>query len=174
MKPWKKAIQDGLVSGAIAAAVSAIALAARGKFESNSLFGPVNAISHWIWGDEAAQHDDASARYSLLGYAIHNSAATMWATIYERWFGQYAEKHLDKHSDTPVEKREIAKAITAGMAVSAAACFVDYKMTPHRLQPGYEMRLSKQSLFFVYAAFGLGMVLRGMVAQPAPDTARAE
>jgi hypothetical protein len=165
MKTWRQAIRDGLVSGSIAAAVSAAVLAVRGKRESNSPLGPMNAISHWIWGDEAAQHDAPTARYSLLGYAIHNSAAALWATIYEKWFGHFAESHVVEHANARIEKREIAKAIAAGLAVSAAACFVDYKMTPHRLQPGYEMRLSKKSLLIVYAAFGISMLLRGVMSE---------
>ncbi|HEY8102240.1 MAG TPA: hypothetical protein VIF82_15970 [Burkholderiaceae bacterium] len=155
MKTWGQALRDGAVSGAIAAAASAAALAARGKHESGTPFGPVNAISHWIWGDEAAQHNAPSSRYSLLGYMIHHSASTLWATIYEKWFG--------KHADIQAENREIGKILAGGIAVSALACFVDYKMTPHRLQPGYEMRLSSKSLLIVYAAFGLGLALRGLV-----------
>jgi hypothetical protein len=152
MKTWEQAIRDGIVSGGIAAPVSTAVLAARGQYENGSALGPVNAVSHWIWGDEAARHDGASARYSLPGYMIHHSASTIWAILYEKWFGEYADN------------QEIGKALSGGLAVSTLACFVDYKMTPHRLQPGYEMRLSKRSLLFVYAAFGLGMALRGLAS----------
>lgn len=151
MKTWREAIQAGVVSGAIAGATSGTALALCGQQECGRPFGPVNAISHWIWGDEAALHNAPSSRYSLLGYFIHHCASTMWATIYEKWLGEHADRH------------KVANALTGGIAVSALACFVDYKMTPHRLQPGYEMRLSKQSLVMVYAAFGLGLALRGLV-----------
>jgi hypothetical protein len=154
MKTWKQALQDGVISGGIAAAISTAVLAVRGKYETGTPFGPVNAISHWIWGDEAAQHNAVSSRYSLLGYTIHHSASTLWATMYEKWFG--------KHADMQLERREIGKALAGGIAVSALACFVDYKMTPHRLQPGYEMRLSKKSLLIVYGAFALGLALRGL------------
>jgi hypothetical protein len=46
-------------------------------------------------------------------------------------------------------------------------------MTPHRLEPGYEMRLSKKSLLIVYTAFGLGLALRGMVAHNKPSRIHA-
>jgi hypothetical protein len=171
MKTWRQAIRDGVVSGGIAAAISATVLAMRGKHENGSLLGPVNAVSHWIWGDEAAQHDAPSSRYSLLGYAIHHSASTLWATLYERWFGEHADRNATERADSQVghpadshaRANEIGKALASGLAVSALACFVDYKMTPYRLQPGYEMRLSKKSLLIVYAAFGLGLALRGLV-----------
>ena len=48
--------------------------------------------------------------------------------------------------------------------MAALACFVDYKMTPERLQPGFEKRLSTPSLFMVYASFGAALVLRGLAA----------
>jgi hypothetical protein len=150
-KSWRKALSDGVVSGSAASVISTAALAARGVRENGTPYGPTNAISHWIWGDRAAAHDEPSARFTLLGYAIHHSASTLWATIYEKWFGETAEK------------KGAAPALVSAAAVAALACFVDYKMTPHRLQPGYEMRLSKKSLMTVYAAFGLGLSLRGLL-----------
>lgn len=151
MKPWSEAVKDGVISGAATSALSTVALAARGKQESGSSYGPTNAVSHWFWGDEAARHDEPSVRYTLVGYTIHHAAATLWATIYERWFGRTAERG------------DVVPALAGGAAVAALACFVDYKMTPHRLQPGYEMRLSKRSLLIVYGAFGVGLALRGLV-----------
>jgi hypothetical protein len=153
VKTWRQALRDGMISGGIAAAVSAAILAIRGTHENGSLLGPVNAVSHWIWGNDAAQHDRASIKYSLLGYGIHHGASVFWATLFEKWFGH--------HND----KQEFRKTIANGMAVSALANFVDYKMTPKRLQPGYEMRLSKKSLLAVYAAFGLGLALRSLLAK---------
>lgn len=150
MKPWTKAIKDGVISGGITSALSTVALAARGRQESGSAYAPTNAVSHWFWGDEAAHHNEFSARYTLVGYGIHHGAATLWATLYERWFGRTAERG------------DLIPALAGGAAVSALACFVDYKMTPHRLQPGYEMRLSKRSLLMVYGAFGVGLALRGL------------
>ncbi|MES2934561.1 MAG: hypothetical protein V4805_13855 [Pseudomonadota bacterium] len=150
MKTWNKAMRDGIASGAIAAAVSGAVLLASGKRENGTPFGAVNAISHWIWGDKAARRDAPSVRYTMMGYTIHHGASTLWATLYEKWFGSAAAK------------KEVDKALAGAMAVSALACFVDYNLTPHRLEPGYEMRLSKKSLLLVYTAFGIGLALRGL------------
>ena len=147
MKNWKESIRYGLVSGAAASVLSTVALAICGKSETGSAFAPTNAVSHWIWGDQAAQHTEPSSRYTLLGYGIHHASATFWAILLEKCFGARLNRN------TPMNTLKVA-AIT-----SAVACFVDYKMTPHRLQPGYEMHLSKKSLFVVYAAFGLGLAL---------------
>lgn len=150
MKTWPQAIRNALTSGSVASVVSSAVLAARGKREEDAPFGPTNATSHWLWGEEAARHDAPSARYTAIGYAIHHASATLWATFYEKWFGERAERG------------QVVPALAGGAAVAALACFVDYKMTPQRLQPGFEKRLSTPSLFLVYAAFGAGLAMRGL------------
>jgi len=150
-KPWDQAARDALKSGTTAAVLSTVALAATGRAETGSAVAPTNAISHWLWGDSAARQDRASLRHTLLGYAIHHAASVFWATFYERWFG--AAK----------DRGDVAPAVAGGLTVSAIACFVDYRLTPRRLQPGYEMRLSKASLAVVYAAFGVGLALGALL-----------
>jgi hypothetical protein len=152
MKTWREAIRDGAISGSIASAVSTAALAAGGMRETGSPFAPTNAVSHWLWGDTAASHDEPSVRYTLTGYATHHVSAIVWAILYEKWFGDKADR------------KEVVPALTGAAAVSALACFVDYKMTPRRLQPGFEMRLSRPSLFLVYTSVGIGLALRGLTA----------
>lgn len=151
-KTWPEALRDGAVSGSVASIVSTAALGSRGEQENGTPYAPTNAISHWFWGDRAARQDEPSARYTGLGYAIHHASSTLWAVLYEKWFGDRAE-----HG-------EILPAIAGGAAVAALACFVDYNLTPQRLQPGFEKRLSRPSLFLVYATFGAGLALRGLAA----------
>ena len=150
MKTWSQAIRDGAVSGSVASILSTAVLGIRGQREDSSPFAPTNAVSHWFWGDRAAQHDEPSARFTALGYAIHHASATLWAVLYEKWFGEKAERG------------EILPAIVGGAAVAGLACFVDYKMTPARLQPGFEKRLSTPSLFLVYASVAGALALRGL------------
>jgi hypothetical protein len=145
MESWKNAMQRGLLSGSTASVLSTLALAAAGQRETGSMLAPTNAVSHWIWGDKAARHDGASLRYTLVGYAIHHVSATFWAVLFERFMGE----RLDK-KDLPT-----TLAVSAGAA--AVACFTDYQLTPKRLHPGYEKRLSKPSLAVVYGAFALGL-----------------
>lgn len=150
-KPWLQAARDALTSGTLAAVASTGALAAAGLRETGSVVAPTNAISHWYWGDKAASHDEPSVRYTLFGYATHHAASVFWATFYERWFGNAKDRG------------DVVPAVTGGLAVSALACFVDYELTPRRLRPGYEMRLSRPAIGVVYAAFGLGLALGGIV-----------
>jgi hypothetical protein len=91
-------------------------------------------------------------RYSLPGYVIHHASSTLWAVIYEKVFGRKAQS------------KAIAPALLGGVAIAGLACFVDYNLTPKRLQPGFEKRLSSRSLFFLYGAFGLALAVRGLAA----------
>lgn len=152
MKTWREALRDGAVSGSMGSILSTAVLGVGGHLEEGTPYAPTNAISHWFWGDRAALHDEPSTRYTALGYAIHHASATLWAVLYEKWFGEKAERG------------ELVPALAGAATVASLACFVDYKMTPERLQPGFEKRLSTPSLFLVYASFGAALVLRGLAA----------
>jgi len=140
-------MQRGLVSGAASSVVSTAALALLGRGEAGSAYAPTNAVSHWIWGDEAAQHDGFSLKYTITGYVIHHLSATFWSVLFERLAGE------------KLDHKDLRVTLAASAATSAIACFADYKLTPQRLQPGYEKRLSKKSLAGVYAAFAVGLAL---------------
>jgi hypothetical protein len=147
MADWSSSLQRGLVGGAASSIVSTVALGLLGRIEAGSGYAPTNAVSHWIWGDEAAEQDGFSLKYTLTGYAIHHVSATFWSVLFEKLAGE----RLD-HKDLRVT-------LAASAATSAIACFADYKLTPKRLHPGYEKRLSKKSLAGVYAAFAVGLAL---------------
>ncbi|MES2898347.1 MAG: hypothetical protein V4723_01400 [Pseudomonadota bacterium] len=153
MPNWKTAMERGLVAGTSASLLSTAALAALGKGEAGSAFAPTNAISHWLWGDKAARHDTPSLKYTLVGYAIHHASATFWAVLFERALGRQ------------LDRKEPARTLAGAAAASAVACFADYQLTPRRLHPGYEQRLSKPSLALVYAAFGLGLAVGAVLTR---------
>lgn len=152
MKKWSKAFKDGLISGSLASVVSTSMLAARGRSENGTPYAPINAVSHWLYGDRAAYQDGPSMRYTVPGYMIHHASSLIWGVVYERWFGQHAEK------------KDVAPALAGAVAVASLACFVDYKMTPQRLQPGFEKRLSTTSMVMVYGGVALGFMLRGLLS----------
>ncbi len=138
-------LRNGLISGSAASAASALALAACSGSEARSPFSAVNAVSHWIWGDQAFRRDRPSWRYTALGLAIHHASAMFWGALFERVFGR------------KLEQAGPGAAVAAASATTAAACFTDYRLTPRRLQPGFEQRLSTGALAAVYAAFALGL-----------------
>ena len=145
MDNWKQVVSKGMVPGALASITSTLALALRARQESGSMFGGANAVSHWLWGDKAFARDEPSLKYTLVGYAIHHASSLFWAVIFE----QVAAKVLDRKS--------VGVTTAAAAATAAVACFVDYNMTPQRLHPGYEERVSKKSLALVYGAFAIGL-----------------
>ena len=66
--------------------------------------------------------------------------SVFWALVFERF-----------------RPRPGTPALLPAAATSALACFVDYRVTPQRLTPGFERRLSRKSLALVYAAFAIGL-----------------
>jgi hypothetical protein len=152
MKTWPEALRDGAVSGSIASVLTTAVLSGCGIRENGTPFAPTNAISHWLWGDHATYQDHPSARYTLPGYVIHHASATLWGVLYEKWFGNSADE------------KAIIPAVAAGATVAGLACFVDYNLTPRRLRPGYEKRLSTQSLFILYGTFGIALAMRGLIS----------
>jgi hypothetical protein len=145
MNAWKRALREGWITGSIAGAASAVALAALGRRETGHAAAPVNAVSHWMWDRESLHADAPTARHTLTGYLVHHGASVFWATLYARAWGLRDEA-----------KRPLP-AIAGATVASAVACCVDFKATPERLTPGFEHRLSLRSLALVYATFALGL-----------------
>jgi hypothetical protein len=69
--------------------------------------------------------------------------------LYERFAGDWAET-------SP------AAALAAGLGTAAVACTVDYTVTPRRLTPGFELRLSRPAMAAGFVAFGLGLAAAAM------------
>lgn len=144
MKPWSVALRDGLCSGSVAAIASAIVLGLAGRNAACSAAAPINAPSRWIWGNPALRACAPSLRHTAVGYAIHHAASVFWGVIYERYLA------ADRDSG--------ALRVTGGaVATAALACLVDYRLTPTRLQPGFERHLPQRALAGVYAAIAVGL-----------------
>lgn len=134
----------GLVSGTVASLASTAALVLLSKIEAKSALSAQNAVSHWVWGEPAKHRHELSLRHTLLGYAIHHASSVFWGVIYERYL---------KHEPSLPLPAELLRAL----AFAALANFVDYRLTPQRLKPGFEHHLSKKSLVLVYTAFAVGI-----------------
>jgi hypothetical protein len=143
---WITVARRAIVSGSIASILSTAALAACGRLENGAAAGPVNGPSQWLWGRGAARVRGPSVRHTLIGHAVHHFCACGWALLHERLLGRHA------HADS-------RERLAAAAATAALACFVDYRLTPKRLRPGFEKQLSKPSLFAVYAAFAVGLAI---------------
>lgn len=148
----------GLVSGTAASLASTAALLLLSKLEAKTALSAQNAVSHWVWGERAKERHALSVRYTLLGYAIHHASSVFWGVIYE---------HYLKRAEPLPLPLELARAL----AFAALANFVDYRLTPQRLKPGFERHLSTKSLVIVYSAFAVG-IATGHVLQRGRTTSR--
>lgn len=126
-------------------------LALCAKKENGHLFSGTNAVSHWLWGDKALRQDAPTWKYTLIGYGIHHASSMFWATLLEQAAGKV------------LARRSAKTTLAVSAAASAVACFVDYRLTPRRLRPGFEERVSRGSLALVYAAFGIGLAAGAMI-----------
>nr|WP_240987486.1 hypothetical protein [Cupriavidus taiwanensis] len=156
-------LRRAAVSGTCASLLSTAMLACGGSVDCGSAFAPVNAVSHWIWGERAMHVNRASVRHTVLGYVIHHAMSVFWAAFYE---GAMAVG--DAHRTACSSARPTAPArVLGGLAISGIACFVDLKCTPQRLTPGFERRLSPGMLALVYVVFGLALPLGAMLLRHA-------
>jgi hypothetical protein len=147
---WKQALREGAVAGSIASVLSAGWLAWRGQVRGEPA-APVNAVSHWFFGDRALRQDEPSLLYTLTGYLTHHGASLFWGTLHAKAWGARPEA------------KEPLPAVAGAVAASAVACFVDYQLTPKRLTPGFEHRLTKPELAGVYALFAVGLAVGSML-----------
>jgi hypothetical protein len=137
---WETLAAKAGLSGSFASVLSAIVLALCGRIELRDPWAPLNGPSQWLFGTRAARKSGFSARHTVSGYLIHHAASVFWALVFERL------------------RARRGRAIASPAAATAAlACFVDFRLTPRRLTPGFERRLSRKSLAVVYVAFAIGL-----------------
>ncbi|MCC2677216.1 MAG: hypothetical protein K0R89_2640 [Ramlibacter sp.] len=149
MTTWKEALFEGAVAGTAASVLSGAYLAWRG-WRRGETAAPVNAVSHWFFGDRSLREDKPSWKYTLTGYLTHHGAAIFWGVLHAKAWGA---------------RREAKKPLPAAagaVAAASVACLVDYQLTPKRLTPGFEHRLGKPEMANVYAFFALGLMLGSM------------
>jgi membrane associated rhomboid family serine protease len=138
---------DVLIGGAIASLVSAAMLAACGKAAGSA---PLNGPSQWVWGERAAYSRTFSVRKTIVGYAIHHLATTMWAALHEATLARLR----------PQSPRE---QLAAAASTAIVAYTVDYGLTPPRLRPGFKKHLGPVGIGLVYGAFACGLALWPML-----------
>ena len=123
------------------------AVAICGRIEEGNSVAPLNAISHIPWGDEAAQQEDASLKYTATGTLLNTLAMGSWSLVYEAVFGK------------AVRQGNKSTAILGGIAISGLAYVTDYYVVPERLTPGFEKRLSSASMLAVFSTLALSLPL---------------
>jgi hypothetical protein len=150
MTTWSQALREGAVAGSIASALSVAYLTWAGQRRGLPA-APLNAVSHWYFGEQALREDRASPVYTVVGYLTHHAASIFWAVLHAKAWGARREA------------KEPLPAAVGAVAASGVACFVDYQLTPQRLTPGFEHRLSRPELAGVYACFALGLAIGSLL-----------
>lgn len=135
--------------GTLAGLASAAAMWWRGGRELDRPLAPINAPSHWFFGDRSLREDGASLRYTATGVLTHQASALFWGVFYDL---------LRRHARRPTT----ANAVSDAIVVTAVAATVDLAIVPQRLTPGFEHRLSRPGLFWVYTAFAAGLAIGGI------------
>ena len=133
----------------LATAASTVTLSLLAKAQHMSAAQPLNATSHWLNGDAAAQDRQAGWRTTGVGLATHLAATGFWAVIYERWL---------------VRRRSPAAAFGKALAVVGLAALVDYRATPKRFTPGWELVFAPASMLAAYLALAGGLAVGGLVS----------
>jgi hypothetical protein len=140
----KSTLRGALVSGTVASLATTATLAACGALERRDPVSPSNGPSQWAWGRRAAYARGLSVRHTVVGYVIHHATAVMWAALFER---------LRR------ARPDIAGTIGAATATSALAYVVDYKVVPQRLQPGFDVHVSRGAVGAFYVTFAAALAL---------------
>lgn len=141
MSTW---IKDTLATGAVATTATNGALAVLGKFENGNALGPINAVSHIVWGKSATTANHLDAAHTVVGSILNAVAITGWAGVYEL---------LMPRRRRPSPQR----ALLAGAAVSTVAYITDFHVVPKRLTPGFEEKISSKGLLAVYAVLAVAL-----------------
>jgi formate-dependent nitrite reductase membrane component NrfD len=144
-------LREGAVTGSLASILSTAVLALAGARQNRSAAAPINAASHWIWGDESLREDRLTLRHTLLGLLTQHAASIFWAALYSRIYGHRPEA------------KQWPQALAGAATTCAIAGVVDYMVVPKRLTPGYEHRLSTSAMVAVYAALAAGFALGAAV-----------
>jgi len=151
VQDWLKIGFSALISGTIASIASSAVLAIAAKTEGKAGPSPINATSHWLEGESAADVSDIDLAHTGVGYLTHHGACVFWASIME-WIVSNRRN---------VAPSEIALIATG---VSALAAGIDYGITPKRFTAGWEEVLSVRSMGVAYAAMAVGLALGSILA----------
>ena len=147
------------VEAVAATAASALALALVAKTQGRGALQPLNATSHWLNGEAAADRTAMGWRTTGVGLATHFTATAFWAAIYEGWLRR--------------GERSAAAVVGKAAAMAGLSALVDYKATPKRFTPGWEFVLSSGAMAVVYIALGAGLAA-GAVGADGPPRVRTK
>jgi len=135
-----------LLTSAVTSATTTAALCLLSSRDTGQPAAALNAVSHILWGDEAAKYDRWDVRHTLAGTLLNAGAMGLWSAV---------------HALFPAPRSVFGAARNATI-VSALAYVTDYHVVPRRLNPGFEQRLSRKSLFGTYAVLAASLAVSAL------------
>lgn len=149
-----------MLCGAGAALASLGATAALARAEGKPALQPINASSHWLWGEAAGKHAEADVAHTGTGAVTNAAAGFFWGAI----LGSILHRRRPSPADI----------LGYGIGVGAIAGMLDYGILPKRLTPGWELALSGRSVVLAMGAMTAGMVIGGLAARAIDVSARSD
>ena len=128
------------VGGTIACTAALMALSAR---RTGSVWPGLNCTAHWFKGDMAAKVRTPDLNHTAVGFMTNVAATVFWAALYEGALdtGRRAEWNF------PI----------VSVALGPIAAAADYRATPKRFTPGWELIFTKRDMALIYGALAIGM-----------------
>jgi len=155
-------LSRALAAGTAASLASTLVVAWRSRRETGSAWGGINAISHWIFGRRAYALDAPSPLQSSLALLIHQASSLFWGVLYAALLGNVRANRRPEALFAERTAPTATDAVAAAAIVSGLAAFTDFRLTPPRLTPGFEHRLSRGSVALVYLAVAYGLAAAGV------------
>lgn len=138
-----------LLTSAVTSAATTAALCLLSSRDTGRPAAALNAVSHIVWGDKAAKHDGWDVRHTVVGTVLNAGAMGLWSGVHALLPGP----------------RSVFGAARNATIVSALAYVTDYHVVPRRLNPGFEQRLSRQSLFGTYAVLAASLAMSALATR---------
>ena len=138
-----------LFTSALTSTATSAALVLLSAKDTGRPAAALNATSHIVWGDQAAKFDEWDVRHTLVGTLLNAGAMGFWSTV---------------QAFLP-EPRSVFGAARNAAIVTVLAYATDYHLVPQRLNPGFEQRLSRKSLFGAYAVLAAALAVSALATR---------
>jgi len=139
--PWS----DTLAAGGASSLAVATTAACRAIQQGDAGWRPINAVSHILWGPDAAAQRQFTMRYTAAGLLLNLIACGFWAWV-------YCFRRRPHRSS-------LFLSAARAFVTSVIAYLTDYHLVPRRFTPGFELCLSRRSFPWIYGALAIGLVL---------------
>jgi hypothetical protein len=143
-------VARSIITSSVASAATAAALMLLARREQRGALAPLNASSHWVYGDRAAR-PRADVGRTGLGIATHHLAVMFWSAVMEIALGR--------------KRRTLPQLALGGALTAAFAAAFDYLVVPRRLSPGWELALTRKAMTGAFTAMAIGLAAGAAAAR---------